>query len=143
MVIACEDIGLAYPAAISIVRACVESAKELGLPEARIPLAEAIILLCTAPKSNSGVCAIDAAAADVENGFTGEIPADIRDSHYGGAGKLGRGGGYKYPHDFPNHYTPQQYLPDPLKDKVYYSFGENKTEQAAKQYRDKIKGNRD
>jgi putative ATPase len=143
MVIACEDIGLAYPAAISIVRACVESAKELGLPEARIPLAEAIILLCTAPKSNSGVCAIDAAAADVENGFVGEIPANLRDSHYGGAAKLGRGGGYKYPHDFPNHYTPQQYLPDPLKDKVYYSFGENKTEQAAKQYREKIRGSRD
>jgi putative ATPase len=143
MVIACEDIGLAYPSAISIVRACVESAKELGLPEARIPLAEAIILLCTAPKSNSGVCAIDAAAADVENGFFGEIPSNLRDSHYGGAAKLGRGGGYKYPHDFPNHYTPQQYLPDPLKDKVYYSFGENKTEQAAKQYRDKIKGSRD
>ncbi|MDR0904142.1 MAG: replication-associated recombination protein A [Ruminococcus sp.] len=143
MVIACEDIGLAYPSAISIVRACVESAKELGLPEARIPLAEAIILLCTAPKSNSGVCAIDAAAADVENGFTGDIPADLRDSHYGGAAKLGRGSGYKYPHDYPNHYTPQQYLPDPLKDRVYYSFGENKTEQAAKQYRDKIKGNRE
>ncbi|MDR0987153.1 MAG: replication-associated recombination protein A [Ruminococcus sp.] len=143
MVIACEDIGLAYPAAISIVRACVESAKELGLPEARIPLAEAIILLCTAPKSNSGILAIDAASADIENGFSGGIPANLRDSHYGGAAKLGHGGGYKYPHDYPNHFTPQQYLPDPLKDKVYYSFGDNKTEQAAKQYRDRIRGNQD
>jgi putative ATPase len=141
MVIACEDIGLAYPAAISIVRACVECAKELGLPEARIPLAEAIILLCTAPKSNSGVCAIDAAMEDVQNGFTGNIPADLRDSHYGGSAKLGHGIGYKYPHDFPNHYVKQQYLPDGLIDRVYYSFGDNKTEQAAENYREKIKGN--
>jgi putative ATPase len=143
MVIACEDIGLAYPFAISIVRACIESAKELGLPEARIPLAQAIILLCTAPKSNSGVCAIDAASEDVANGFVGNIPSHLRDSHYGGAAKLGRGNSYKYPHDFPNHYTPQQYLPDAISDKVYYHFGENKTEQAAKQYRNKIKESRE
>jgi putative ATPase len=141
MVIACEDIGLAYPAAISIVRACVECAKELGLPEARIPLAEAVILLCTAPKSNSGVCAIDAAMEDVQNGFAGNIPADLRDSHYGGSAKLGHGIGYKYPHDFPNHYVKQQYLPDGLIDRVYYHFGDNKTEQAAENYRKKIKGN--
>jgi putative ATPase len=141
MVIACEDIGLAYPAAITVVRACVDAAKELGLPEARIPLAEAIILLCTAPKSNSGVCAIDAAMEDVANGFAGDIPANLRDSHYGGAEKLGRGDGYKYPHDFPNHYVDQQYLPDGLTDRVYYKFGDNKTESAAEQYRKKIKGN--
>jgi putative ATPase len=140
MVIACEDIGLAYPAAISIVRACIESAKELGLPEARIPLAQAIILLCTAPKSNSAVSAIDAAMDDVNNGFSGPIPANIRDSHYGGAKKLGRGLDYKYPHDFPNSYVLQQYLPDALKERVYYRFGANKTEQAAKQYRFKIRG---
>jgi putative ATPase len=139
MVIACEDIGLAYPNAIAVVRACVESAKELGLPEARIPLAEAIIMLCTAPKSNSGVCAIDAAMEDVENGFAGDIPADLRDSHYGGAVKMGRGEAYKYPHDFPNHYVKQQYLPDGLKDRVYYSFADNKTEQAAKTYWDLVK----
>jgi putative ATPase len=141
MVIACEDIGLAYPSAVSIVRACVESAKELGLPEARIPLAEAIILLCTAPKSNSGVCAIDAAMEDVQNGFAGDIPADLRDSHYGGAVKMGRGKAYKYPHDFPNHYVKQQYLPNGLSDRVYYEYGNNKTEQAAKAYWDMVKGN--
>jgi putative ATPase len=142
MVIACEDIGLAYPNAIAIVRACVECAKELGLPEARIPLAEAIILLCTAPKSNSGVCAIDAAMEDVGSEFAGDIPADLRDSHYGGAAKLGRGTGYQYPHDFPNHFVKQQYLPEGLKDRIYYNFGDNKTEQAAKTYWDMVKGGR-
>jgi putative ATPase len=140
MVIACEDIGLAYPTAITVVRACIESAKELGLPEARIPLAQAIILLCTAPKSNSGVMAIDAAMDDVNNGFAGDIPANLRDSHYGGASKLGRGLDYKYPHDYPNSFVLQQYLPEALKDRVYYRFGDNKTEQAAKQYRFKVKG---
>jgi putative ATPase len=140
MVIACEDIGLAYPTAITVVRACIESAKELGLPEARIPLAQAIILLCTAPKSNSGVMAIDAAMDDVNNGFAGDIPAHLRDSHYGGAAKLGRGLDYKYPHDYPNSFVLQQYIPEALKDRVYYRFGENKTEQAAKQYRFKVKG---
>jgi putative ATPase len=140
MVIACEDIGLAYPTAITIVRACIESAKELGLPEARIPLAQAIILLCTAPKSNSGVMAIDAAMDDVNNGFAGDIPANLRDSHYGSAAKLGRGLDYKYPHDYPNSFVLQQYLPEALKDRIYYRFGENKTEQAAKQYRFKVKG---
>lgn len=138
LVIAAEDIGLAYPQAMSIVKACTDTAMQLGLPEARIPLSEAIILLCTAPKSNSAICAIDAALADVRAGKAGEIPANLRDGHYGGAQKLGRAQGYQYPHSFLNHYVKQQYLPDELKDAAYYTFGENKTEQAAMAYRQKI-----
>ncbi len=138
LVMASEDIGLAYPQAISIVKSCIDAALQLGLPEARIPLAQAVILLCTAPKSNSAMLAIDAALADVRRGSTGEIPAYLRDGHYGGAQKLGRAQGYRYPHNYPNHYTSQQYLPDAIRDKVYYEFGENKTEQAALEYRRRI-----
>jgi len=138
LVIASEDIGLAYPMAITIVKACVDSALQLGLPEARIPLAEAVILLCTSPKSNTAICAIDAALADVRAGLAGDIPAFLKDGHYEGAKKLGNATGYKYPHSYPNNYVNQQYLPDNIKDKNYYNFGENKTEQAAKQYREKI-----
>ena len=138
--IACEDIGLAWPQAIPIVKACVDSALQLGLPEARLPLADATILLCTAPKSNAGVLAIDAAMADVKNGRTGDIPAYLKDSHYSGAKKLGRGLTYQYPHPYPGHYYPQQYLPDEIRDRVYYQFQDNKTEQAAAAYRRQILG---
>lgn len=139
LAIASEDIGLAYPQAVSIVKACVDSALQLGLPEARLPLAEATILLATAPKSNSVVCAIDAAMDDVKAGNIGEIPPHLKDAHYSGAEKLNHGKGYKYPHNFENHYTPQQYLPDRIKDKVYYEFGDNKNEAAAKKYWSEIK----
>lgn len=139
LVIAAEDIGLAYPQAISIVKACVDSALQLGLPEAQLPLGEAVILLCTAPKSNTASSAIWAAMADVENGKTMQPPAYLQDAHYKGAQKLGRGLTYQYPHDFPHGYVGQQYLPDELKGKVYYKFGENKTEQAAKHYWDLVK----
>ncbi len=140
LVIASEDIGLAYPQAISIVKSCVDSALQLGLPEARIPLAEAVILLCTSPKSNSAICAIDAALEVVRSGDYGDIPAYLKDGHYGGAQKLGNAIGYQYPHEFPNHYVNQQYLPDNIADHVYYEFGDNKQEQAALLYRKKIKG---
>lgn len=140
LVIASEDIGLAYPMAAVITKACVDSAMQLGLPEARIPLAQAVIMLCTSPKSNSAIIGIDKALENVRAGKAGEIPADLRDTHYKGSQKLGRGMGYKYPHSYPNHWIEQQYLPDVLKDAVYYSFGDNKTEQAAKAYWDKIKG---
>ena len=139
LVIASEDIGLAYPSAISIVKACVDSAMQLGLPEARIPLAQAIILLCTSPKSNSVICAIDSALSDIRTSDCGEIPVSIRDGHYSAAEKLGRAQGYKYPHNYPNSYVSQQYLPDKIKDKVYYNFGNNKMEQASLAYWKKIK----
>lgn len=139
LVITSEDIGLAHPAAISIVKACVDSALQLGMPEARIPLAEAVILLCTSPKSNSAICAIDAALNDVRHGEYGDIPAYLKDGHYSGAASLGNAIGYKYPHNYVNHYVAQQYLPDKIKDKVYYQFGDNKQEQAALAYRNKIK----
>lgn len=140
LVIAAEDIGLAYPNAISIVKSCVDSAMQLGLPEARIPLAEAIILLCTSPKSNSAITAIDAAIDDIKTKDTGGIPTYLQDGHYQGAAKLGKADGYKYPHSFPNSYVEQQYLPDNLKDRVYYKYGNNKIEQAALEYRRKIRG---
>ena len=140
MVTAAEAIGLAYPQALSIVKSAVDMALQLGMPEARIPLADAVILLCTAPKSNSGICSIDAALADIRSGKPGNIPDNLRDAHYSGAKKLGHGKGYVYPHDHPGHYYKQQYLPDGLKDRNYYRFGDNKTEQAAKTYSDKIKG---
>ncbi len=139
LVIAAEDIGLAYPQALPIVKSCVDSAMQLGLPEARIPLADAVILLATAPKSNSGICAIDSALDDIRSGIAGDIPSHLQDGHYGGASKLGKSIGYKYPHAFPNSWVEQQYLPDTIKDKVYYEYGNNKTEQAAKQYWEQIK----
>ena len=140
MVIACEDVGLAYPQIIPIVKSCVDAANMLGLPEARIPLGDAVVLMATAPKSNTGISGIDAAMRDIRAGNYGPIPAHLMDSHYSGAKKLGRGLTYQFPHDYPNHYVPQQYLPDKLKDAVYYQYGENKTEQAAKAYWDRIKG---
>ncbi len=139
MVTATEDIGLAYPQAVSIVKSCVDCALQLGLPEARIPLAEATILLATAPKSNSAIMAIDAAMSDVANSDTGDVPMHLKDTHYSGAQKMGRGLTYEYPHNYPNNYVAQQYLPDKIKNKVYYQEGLNKNEQAIKQYWDKIK----
>ena len=140
LVIAAEDVGLAYPKCMPIVKACVDSAFQLGLPEASIPLGEAVILMATAPKSNSAAVAIGAAQADVRAGKVGDIPSHIKDAHYSGAAKLGRGLTYQFPHDFPNHWTPQQYLPDELRAAHYYEFGMNKTEQAAKAYWERVKG---
>ncbi len=140
LVIAAEDIGLAYPQAIPIVKACVDSAMQLGLPEARIPLGDAVVLLATSPKSNSGYNAINAALDDVRNGVIGDFPRHLQNVHCDGEDAEIRGQHYLYPHDFPNHYVKQQYLPDNLKDKVYYQFGDNKFEMAAKEYWDKIKG---
>lgn len=139
MVIACEDIGLAYPQAVSIVKSCVDCAMQLGFPEARIPLSQAVILLATSPKSNSVICAIDDALADISKKDTGDIPSHLKDGHYAAAKKLGRSVGYKYPHSYKNHYIKQQYLPDSIKNAVYYHPGENKFETAAKQYMDTIK----
>ena len=140
LVIAAEDIGLAYPQAISIVKACTDSALEIGFPEARIPLSEATILLSTAPKSNSAIKAVDAALSELDCTNIGEIPAYLRDGHYEGAKALGRMQNYKYPYDYKNNYVKQQYLPDKVKDKKYYIYGENKIEQTCKNYWDKIKG---
>ena len=135
---ASEDIGMAYPQAASIVKSCVDSALQLGLPEARLPLAQAVILLATAPKSNSVCMAIDAALADVRAGRTGDYPRHLQNVHADGAG-FEREQGYLYPHSYPGHWVEQQYLPDAIKDHVYYEYGANKTEQAAKAYWDKIK----
>ena len=129
-VIVSEDIGLAYPQAASIVKACCDSARELGMPEAGIPLANAAVMLATAPKSNTAHDAYFAAKADVEAGLGREIPIHLRSPLYKG---------YKYPHTYENHYVKQQYLPDDIKNKKYYSYGDNKTERAAKEYWDRIK----
>lgn len=135
---ASEDIGLAYPQAVPIVKACVDSALQLGLPEARLPLAEAAIFLATAPKSNSGLMAIDAAIADVRAGKSGPPPRELQNVHADGTG-FEREQGYKYPHSFPSHWVRQQYLPDALKNAHYYEYGDNKIEQTAKKYWDEIK----
>ena len=139
LVTAAEDIGLAYPQALQFCKAAVDSALQLGLPEARIPLADAVIMLATAPKSNSGICAIDAAMADVESGNYSEVPSNLQDAHYEGAKKLGHGQTYIYPHGHENNWIKQNYMPDKLKGKVYYNYGNNKLEQATKAYWDKIK----
>lgn len=136
---ASEDIGMAYPQAALIVKALVDSALQLGLPEARLPLAQAVILLATAPKSNSVCAAIDAAGADVRAGRTGSIPRELQNVHADSAGQE-RAQGYLYPHLFPGHWVAQQYLPDELAGTVYYHFGDNKNEQAAQSYWEKIKG---
>ena len=129
-VIASEDIGLAYPQAAVVTRACCESAKELGMPEAAIPLANATVLLATSPKSNSAHDAVFAAMADVEKGCGRVVPRHLQSPLFKG---------YKYPHDYPNHYVEQQYLPDDIKDRKYYQWGSNKLEDAARQYAEKIK----
>ncbi|SFX68508.1 replication-associated recombination protein A [Ruminococcus sp. XPD3002] len=136
--IASEDVGLAYPQAVQITKACVDSALQLGLPEAKLPIAEATILLATAPKSNSACMAIDAALADLQSCDALDYPRHLQNKHFDGQGAAVVGQHYKYPHDYHNHYVRQQYLPDALKDHVYYEFGDNKQEQAALQYRRKI-----
>lgn len=140
LVTACEDIGLAYPSAIPAVKACTDIALQLGMPEARIPLADAVILLCTSPKSDSGYKAINNAVKDLENNKAPDFPRHLQNCHYDGEGAEIRGQNYLYPHDYPEHYVEQQYLPDSLKDRVYYEFGSNKFEQAAFAYRQKIRG---
>lgn len=140
MVCACEDVGLAYPQIIPIVKAAVDIANMVGLPEARLPLADAVILVATSPKSNSGHDAINAAMADVQAGRTGPVPRQLQNKHYDGEDALVKGQNYRYAHDFPGHWVDQQYLPDALKDVRYYAFGDNRTEQAARAYWAKIKG---
>ena len=139
LVIASEDIGLAYPAAISIVKACVDSALMIGMPEAKIPLAEATILLATAPKSNSSYVAINKAMSLLEKKDLGDIPSYLKDGHYSGAGKLGNGIGYKYPHDYKNNYVKQQYMPSNYINEEFYVAGDNKFENSIKNYLSKIK----
>lgn len=139
LVIAAEDIGLAYPMAIPIVKAAVDSALQLGMPEARIPLADAVILLATAPKSNSAYMAATAAMQDIQAGLSGDFPRALQNVHFDGAEAKTRGQHYLYPHDYPNHWVAQQYMPDTLKGRVYYQYGENRNEQAAREYWSKIK----
>ena len=136
--IAAEDVGLAYPMAVPIVKACVDSALQLGLPEAKLPIAEAIILMATAPKSNSACAAINAAIADLKDCDALDFPRHLQNVHLDGSGAAVVGQHYKYPHNYPNHYVEQQYLPDALAGHVYYEFGDNKQEQAALQYRQKL-----
>ena len=138
---ASEDVGMAYPQAALIVKALVDNALQLGLPEARLPLAQAVVLLATAPKSNSVYAGIAAAMADVKAGRVGGIPRELQNVHADSAG-MEREQGYLYPHDYPGHWVSQQYLPDELKNRRYYEYGENKTEQAAKRYWDEIKKKR-
>ncbi len=138
LVIACEDVGLAYPQAIPIVKACVDAATQLGLPEALHPLADAVILLATAPKSNSASSALEEALADVRAGRTGAIPRCLQNKHFDGEDAAVKGQFYKYPHSYRNHYVRQQYMPEALAGRVYYQFGENKNEQAARLYREKL-----
>lgn len=137
--VASEDVGLAVPQAITITEACVSSALQLGFPEARIPLAQATIYLAQCPKSNSVINAIDLALADLDTIETGDIPMHLKDAHYSGAFKLGRGVEYKYPHDYQNNYVDQQYLPDPIKDRKYYTHGLNKNETMYSNYWSKLK----
>ena len=139
LVIASEDIGLAYPMAAVIVKSCVDSAMQLGLPEARIPLAEAAILLATSPKSNSAIMAVDMAAEDIRSGKAVSIPRNLQNKHFDGDDAQVKGQHYLYPHSFENHWVKQQYLPDELVGRTYYEYGDNKTEQTAKAYWDKIK----
>ena len=141
MVCASEDVGLAYPQIIPIVKAAVDAAMQVGLPEARIPLADAVVMVCLAPKSNSAYLAYDAAAADVRAGKTGPIPRRLQNKHYDGADNPNKGQFYQYPHDFPDHWVRQQYLPDELKDAVYYRAGSNKNEQAFAHYWEAVKKN--
>ena len=141
MVIAAEDVGLAYPQIIPIVNACVDMALKLGMPEARIPLGDAAVLMATSPKSNSGHIALDAALADVRKGKTGDFPRHLQNVH-ADSYTMEREQGYLYPHDYPNHWVRQQYLPDALVGTHYYEYSDNKLEQSAKQYWDKVKGSK-
>ena len=142
MVTACEDVGLAWPQIIPIVKAAVDAANMLGLPEAQLPLADAVVLVATSPKSNTAHTALNAAIADVQAGKTGPIPRQLQNKHYDGEDAAVKGQHYKYAHDYPGHWVEQQYLPDALKDAHYYTFGDNKTEQAAAAYWERIKHRR-
>ena len=139
MVCACEDVGLAWPQIIPIVKSCVDIAQAVGLPEARIPLADAVIMVCNAPKSNSAYMGINRATQDLKAGNYGPVPRQLQNMHYDGEDNNNKGQFYNYPHDYPNHYVNQQYLPDIIRDRVYYEYGDNKNEQAYKNYWDKIK----
>ena len=139
MVCACEDVGLAYPQIIPIVKAAVDAANMLGLPEARIPLADAVVLVATSPKSNSAYNGINAAMADVQKGRTGPVPRQLQNVHCDGEDNPNKGQFYIYPHAYRNHWAPQQYLPDAIKDAVYYEFGDNRTERTAGEYWEKVK----
>ncbi len=140
LVCACEDVGLAYPSIIPIVKNACDIALQVGMPEAKIPLSDAVILVATSPKSNSGDMAITAALDDVRKGNYGRIPRTLQNKHFDGEDAEVKGQFYKYPHDYPNRWVPQQYLPDAIKDKKYYVFGENKNETACKEYWKRIKG---
>lgn len=142
MVCACEDVGLAYPQLIPIVKSCVDIAQAVGLPEARIPLADAVVMVCNAPKSNSAYMGINRATQDLKLGNYGPVPRQLQNMHYDGEENNNKGQFYNYPHDYPNHYVNQQYLPDVIRDRVYYEYGDNKNEQAYKAYWDKIKNKR-
>lgn len=139
LVCACEDVGLAFPNIIPIVKAAVDTAMAVGLPEARIPLADAVILVCSAPKSNSAYNAIAAAMEDVEKGRAGPVPRQLQNKHFDGEDSPVKGQFYEYPHEYPGHWVKQQYLPDALKNAKYYEYGDNKNEQAAKEYWERIK----
>ncbi len=143
LVCACEDVGLAYPMIIPIVKAAVDTALMVGLPEARIPLADAVILVCNSPKSTTGHDAINAAMADIARGKSGPIPRTLQNKHYDGEDAAVKGQFYEYPHAYPNHWVKQQYLPDALKNARYYEFGDNKNEQAAKEYWKRVKDEND
>lgn len=140
LVCACEDVGLAYPQIIPIVRAACDIAMQVGLPEARIPLADAVILVATSPKSNTAYNAINEAEADLKAGRSGPIPRQLQNKHFDGEDQAVKGQFYLYPHDYPNRWVDQQYLPDAIKNRVYYHPGENKNEQAAAAYWKRIKG---
>lgn len=139
LVCVCEDVGLAYPQAIPIVKSCVDAALQIGLPEARIPLADAVVLVSNSPKSNSAYRALDAAIADIRNGKAGSIPRHLQNKHYDGEDNPNKGQFYQYAHEYPNHWVNQQYLPNELKDSHYYQYGDNKNEQAYRMYWEKIK----
>lgn len=140
LVCAAEDVGLAYPMILPIVKAATDIALQVGMPEARLPLADAVILVCNSPKSNTAHDAINAAMSDLSAGKSGPIPRQLQNKHFDGDDAAVKGQFYKYPHDYPNRWVEQQYLPDALKNVQYYQYGDNKTEQAAKEYWDKIKG---
>ena len=134
-----EDMGLAYPSLIPIVKSCVDIALQIGMPEAKLPLSNAVILIATAPKSNSAYMAYAKAVSDIQMGKGSTVPRTLQNTHFDGEDQLNKGQNYKYPHDYKNHYVKQQYLPDDVKDAHYYIYGSNKFEQALKEYWDKIK----
>ncbi len=140
LVCAAEDVGLAYPMILPIVKAATDIALQVGMPEARLPLADAVILVCNSPKSNTGHDAINEAMEDLRKGKSGPIPRQLQNKHYDGDDAEIKGQFYLYPHSYPNRWVKQQYLPDALKNKKYYHYGDNKQEQAAFEYWKKIKG---